>query len=698
MSAQTHASHHRLAPMFEPRSIALVGASQREGSVGRMMADVLRGGGYAGEVHCVNPRYQAVGDYACLPSIADLPEAPDLAVLSVAAHRMEATMAEAIERGARAAVVFDPCFFEGDGEPRLLDRLKAMAREARLPVCGGNGMGFSNLEKNTCVSFQAPVSPLSGSIAAVCHSGSVYALLVNCTGRYRFNLITSPGQEINLTAAETIDYALELESTRVIVLFLESVRDPERFVAAVDKAHERGVPVVVNKVARTAASAALAATHSGAIAGSESAFEAMCERHGVIRTNDLDEMMATAQILAMEARPGEGGFAAVLDSGGLREQMIDLSHDIGLPFAQLESATVTSLRDTLAFGLEAINPLDAAGPLSDDFVDRFNKASLTLAHDPNVALMAHELFADDHLWFYPDVIDGLKSMAAATGKPHVLVTSLGVTENAATARGFVDAGIPVINGTRPLLMAAKAALAWRDFQTRNDDHAEVADVTLVHHWATELREMHEVDEIVALGLLADFGVPTVAAKACHSADQAVAAANSLGYPVVLKTAQPGVHHKSDVDGVKVGLGDSDGVAGAYNDLAARLGPRVVVAAMAGKGIELGFGLVRDAQFGPVVVVSAGGVLIEVLEDRAFALPPFGVAHAHRLLDRLRISRLFDGVRGRPGADRNALATALSRFSVVAAALGDVILEMDVNPVIAGPDGVAAVDALIVASD
>ncbi len=698
MSIQDRASLHRLTPMFEPRSIALVGASQREGSVGRLMVDVLRGGGFAGEVHCVNPRYETVGDYPCLPSIGDLPDAPDLAVLSVAAHRMEATMADAIERGARTAVVFDPCFFDGDSDPRLLDRLKAMAREARLPVCGGNGMGFMNLEKKTLASFQAPATSTPGGITAICHSGSVFALLINCGGRYRFNLITSPGQEINLTAAETIDYALELPSTRVIALFLESVRDPERFVAAVDKAHEQGVPVVVNKVARTAASAALAATHSGAIAGSESAFEAICDRYGVIRTDDLDDMMATAQILAMETRPAEGGFGAVLDSGGLREQMIDLAHDIDLPFAQLEPATVASLRDTLAFGLEAINPLDAAGPLTEDFVERFNKVSLTLAQDPNVALMAHELFVDDHLCFYPGVIDGLKAMPGETGKPHVLVTSLGATENAASARSIVDAGIPVINGVRPLLMGAKAALSWRDFQARNDDHAEEADVTLVHHWATELREMHEVDEITALGLLADFGVRTVAANACHAADQAIAAADAIGYPVVLKTAQPGIHHKSDVNGVKVELCDSDAVASAYGDLAGRLGPRVVVAAMAEKGIEVGFGLVRDAQFGPVVVVSAGGVLIEVLEDRAFALPPFGIAHAHRLLEKLRVSRLFDGARGRPGADRNALAAALSRFSVAAAALGDVILEMDVNPVIAGPGGAVAVDALIVASD
>jgi len=696
MTTSGTAPRHWLVPMFEPRSVALVGASQREGTVGRIMVDVLRQGGFTGDVYCVNPRYTEVGGYLCVPGLADLPAPPDLAILSVAAHRMEATMSEAIERGARAGVVFDPCFFEGDHEPRLLDRLKALAREARFPVCGGNGMGFVNFERKTFATFQTPVNASPGAITAICHSGSVFSLLLDCTNRYRFNLITSPGQEIGMTAAETMDYVLELPSTRVIALFMEAVRDPVRFVAAVEKAHTKGVPVVVTKVARTAASAALAATHSGAIAGSDSAFDALCDRYGVVRTSDMDGLMAAAQILAMTPRPGAGGFGAALDSGGLREQLIDLAHDIGLPFATPAPATIDRLRESLAFGLEAINPLDAAGPLSEDFVGRVNDVSLTLARDPNIALVAHELFLDDHLCFYPGVIDGLKAMPGETGKPHVLLASFAATENAKVAGEIVDAGIPVINGVRALLEGAKAALAWRDVQARNDDQPAEADRTLVHRWSSALRETHKVDEVTALGLLDDFGVPTVGAKVCHSAEEARAAAKGLGFPVALKTAQPGIHHKSDVDGVRLGLGDSDAVAAAYDDLADRLGPRVTVAAMAQKGVEIGFGLVRDAQFGPVIVVSAGGMLIEVLDDRVFALPPFGVAHAHRLIERLKVARLLDGVRGAPAADRDSLAGALSRFSVMAAALGDVILEMDVNPLIATPKGVMAVDALVVA--
>lgn len=216
------------------------------------------------------------------------------------------------------------------------------------------------------------------------------------------------------------------------------------------------------KVGRTEAAAALAATHSGAMAGNDSAFEALCDTWGVIRCRDLDEMMATAQVLAHDRQPGPGGLGVVTDSGGLREQLIDLADTIGMPFAVLGDSTRRALREHLAHGLEPVNPLDAAGPMGPDFAGRFNRSALALARDPGVAIVAHELFVDDHLNFYPDVIEDLERLPAKTGKPHVLFSSLGACENAGVALRFGNHGIPVINGARAMLVAMKHALAWRD--------------------------------------------------------------------------------------------------------------------------------------------------------------------------------------------------------------------------------------------
>ena len=678
-----------------PRSVALVGASRREGSVGCRMVETLARGGYGGVVHCVNPRYGEVGGHPCLPSLADLPAAPDVAVLSVAAHRVERTFRDALDAGARSLIVFDPCFFEGDTDPPLLDRLKGIARESGVPVCGGNGMGVVNLDAGAWLSFQGPHLPLRGGVAAVCHSGSVYSLLIDSNRRHRFNLLVSPGQEIGATAADYIDYALTVPTTRVICAFLEAVRDPDGFVAALARAREKGIPVVIDKVARTETSAALAATHSAAVAGSDTAFGAVCETHGAIRCADLDEMMATAQILDHDRRPGPGGLGVVTDSGGLREQLVDLADDLGVPFAPLTPATVESLRETLAYGLAPVNPLDAAGPLSGDFLEKFDAASLAVANDPNVAIVAHELFVDDNFAFYPEVVDALEDMPAKTGKQHVLFCSLGAVENREIARRFRDLGIPVVNGARLLLIAMRNVLRWRDRRASMDDDPEPADPVAVERWRARLRA-GLLDETDALAMLRDFGVPAVASVVCRSREAAVRAARDIGFPVALKTAADGIGHKSDVDGIRVGLGDADQVASAWDDLRDRLGPRVAVAAMASGGVELAFGAVRDEQFGPVVMAAAGGVLVELLDDRAFALAPFGRDRARRTIESLKVSKLLKGARGGPAADVERLADALARFSVLAAALTDEVAEMDVNPIVAGPDGALAVDALVVA--
>lgn len=694
MATGETATEHWMTPLLAPRSIALVGASEREGSVGRTMVEVLQAGGFGGAVHAVNPRYESVLGLPCVAGLADLPQAPDLAVLSVAAHRMEQTMADAIASGARSAVVFDPCFFEDDEAPLLLDRLKGLAREAAFPVCGGNGMGFINHDSRTWVSFQEPLFAKAGGIAMYCHSGSVFALMLNGARRYRFNMVVSQGQEIGATAADYIDYAVEQPTTRVIGLFLEAVRDPDAFVAALEKAHAHDVPVVINKIARTEQSAALAMTHSGAIAGSDSAFRALCERHGVLLCDEIETMMSTLQLMSQERRPGPGRLGAATDSGGLREHLIDVADDMDVEFATLTQETTNALRETLAFGLEPVNPMDAAGPLNADFVERLNESAKVLACDPNVAVMAHELFIDDHFCFYPESIDYICNLPAVTGKPHLLVSSLGSADTGNTAERLEDAGVPMINGTRPMLAAVKNALAWRDYQERSNESPGEADDAVITRWRERLGT-GAMDETQALAMLGAFGVSVAHSLVCETREAALQAAGKVGFPVVLKTAMPEIAHKSDVGGVVVGLTDEAALSEAYDTMSDALGPRVAVAAMAPRGVEIALGMVRDPQFGPMVMVGAGGVLVEVLDDRAFALAPFGVDHAHRLLDRLKIKRLLEGMRGAPPADVESLARAISRFSVMAAALGDAIAEMDINPIIAGPHGAIAVDALVV---
>jgi acyl-CoA synthetase (NDP forming) len=686
---------HWLAPMLAPGSVAVVGASNREGSVGdRVMASLLAGD-VGGSLWPVNPRYDKVAGLDCFDSLDALPSAPDLAVLSVASERMEDVLAQAIAAGARSAVIFDPCAIAGDGKPKLLDRLKARAREAGIPVCGGNGVGFYNFDSQTFASFSPPLNTECGHIAGFCHSGSVWGMLGKFDARFRFNLLTSQGQEINGSVADYMDYALDLASTRVLALFLEAVRDPERFLQVLAKAQAKDIPVVVTKVGRTARSAFLATTHSGAIAGSDSAFDAVCDRFGVLRTDDLDGLAATAQILALGQRTGPGEFGVILDSGGLREQLIDMADDMGVPLADLTPETTAKLRARLPHMLEAVNPLDAAGPLRDDYNDIIIDCVGHVTGDPNVAIVGHEIYITDKVAEDSPQADAATTMAERFGKPFFVFNSFSTVPNTGVGKTLMDRGVPLINGLRPMLTGVRHALAYRDRRAWRDTPPADADPVLVATWHSRLTNGHPLDEAEALSLMAAFGLPTPASAVCDDPVTALEAARRIGFPVVMKTAEPGIQHKSDVAGVRLNLTNADAVAAAYDDVARRLGPRVVVAAMAPKGVELAFGMVRDAQFGPIVMIGAGGILVEALDDRCFALPPFGAEDARRLIGRLKLARLLGGVRGAPPADLEALAQALSRFSVLVAALGDVVAEIDVNPVIAGPAGAVAVDALMV---
>ncbi|MFO0998651.1 MAG: acetate--CoA ligase family protein [Alphaproteobacteria bacterium] len=685
---------HWLTPLFAPRHVAVVGASPRSGSHGNEVLRVLRDGGFGGTISPVNPNYGEIDGLPCHGSVAALPSPPDMAILAVAGSRLEAALDDAIKGGAKGVVVFDNCYLEGDRAPPLLERLKARAAEARIPVCGGNGMGFYNYETATHASFYHPAFRTPGSIALIAHSGSVFTHLVNNDPRFRFNLAISPGQEINATTADYLDYALDLPSTRVVAIFLEAVRDPAGFAAALDKARAKDIPIVAVKLGRTEESVRLAATHTKAIAGDDAVYDALFDRYGVRRARDLDEMMAAAQLLALPRRAGPGALSGITDSGGLRELWIDLASEQSVAFARLGTETSARIQARLPTGLEVSNPLDAAGPLHDDFGQVFADCLALLMADRNTAIGAFEFDLRDDFAYWPALVDTAKTIPAESGKPFFVFHSFSRANNAGRAAELIDAGVPLINGVTNALAAVRHALAYRDWRARDTASPPPAPEGAVRTWTARLSKTSALSEAECLAMLRDFGVPAAESLPASSAGEAVAAAERLGYPVVLKTAAPGILHKSERGGVRLALADTAAVRRAYEDVANRLGPQVILQRMAEKGVELALGMIADPQFGPAVMVGAGGVLVEFARDRVFALAPFDAGEARRLIDRLRIRPLLDGVRGAPAADIAKLADAVARFSVLAASLSRELAEIDVNPLIAGPGGPLAVDAIV----
>lgn len=684
-----------LAPMLTPRSIAFVGASQRPGTPGNAVVRECLRGQFPGTIYPINPRYDEVEGLACYPSLDALPEAPDLVVLALGNAHLEAALADAIRSGAKAGVIFESAFLQEDTDPPLFQRLSAMARAANFPICGPNCTGFINLDGRTRVAYAPHEHNVElGHATFLSHSGSSFGGFIRNERRLRFNLAVAPGKEVVATVADYMDFALELESTRVIGMMIEEVRDPERFVASLKKAAERDVPVAILKVGRSPLGARLAQSHSGALAGDDAVFGALLNRHGALRMRDLDELLGTLLLFSEGRRASAGGLGVVCDSGGERELFADLCHSAGVPLAEIGEATKTRLRAVIDPALEAANPVDAWGGPAD-FASVFNECVDAVMADPNTAaglvlsnvlsgFSASEAFGD-----------AARNAVANHTKPMAIGSLYAGSNHDDFGVRLTKDGVPVIYGAETTMRALANMLRHRDLRERPVESApEPAPEKVLAKWSSALASV-DPDEATALTMLAEFGVPAVETRIVEDVDSAIAAADALGYPVVLKTAVAGIAHKSDMGGVKLNLKDAAAVWEAYRDLKARLGTRVLVAPMAGSGCELILGGVVDPKFGPAVVIGAGGIHAEILRESRCLLAPFGPETARRALESLAIAPILAGARGRPALAVDAAAQALSRFSVMLAGLSGSIAEIDVNPLLVTEQGCIALDALVV---
>ena len=681
-----------LRAMLEARSVALVGASQRQGTPGNRMVRQLRVGGFSGTVAAVNPKYDEVEGLACYPTLEEVPFVPELVVLGVGNRLLEEQMEAAAERGARGVVVFASGLEDPPREPPLTERLRRIAREAGMVVCGGNCMGFVDVERGLrALAFEERADLEPGGVAWISHSGSAFTALLHAERGIRFNLAVSSGQELTTTMADYVHYALERDSTKVISLYLETVRDPENFVAALEAAAERDVPVVALKVGSAAVSAPLITAHSGAIAGDDAAYEALFDAYGVARVGTLNEMADLLELLGAGRSAAPGGLAAIHDSGGERAHLVDAAVDLGVPLARPSEETIRCVAARLEPGLPAVNPLDAWGTGNDAY-RIFLDCSRRLAEDPGTGAFAYvvDLHSEDaeknHAWVAEQVW-------SSTSKPFAVVCGISSAIQPGAAKQLRAAGIPVLEDV------ASGLRAFRHLFERRDARAlwplsppDPPPTHVKQRWREALKARARLPEAEALAMLADYGVPVARTVAATDLDGVLGAAGSLGYPVALKTAT--ASHKTELGGVMLGLDDGDALAAAYREMAGRLGPAVTVQEMVEPGVEMALGVVRDPQFGPLVMVAAGGVLIESLRDRRLALPLVDEARARRIIDRLRARPLLDGVRGALAADVTALARALARLSLLARDLGDLIGALDVNPIIVHPHGCVAVDALV----
>ena len=680
--------------MLEARSVALVGASPRPGSFGARLVAETRRSTCELDIHLVNPRYDEVLGQPCLATLDDIPGPVDLVLFGVGDQHVEEQLSIAAARGDRTGVIFGSLFADGQRE-----RIAKTANDAGMALCGGGCMGFVNLDHGLfAVGYQEPDPVPRGPVALITHSGSVFSAMLRNDRGIGFTLAVSSGQELVTSTADYLQYALSTPATRVVALVLETLRDADALRRQLARAAEQDVAVVALTVGTSPRGRAMVAAHSKALAGEDGAWEALFHAYGVIRVHDLDEMADTLELFSSPRRAGPGragsGIATVHDSGAERALVVDVAHRTGTAFADISPATVARLEGLIEPGLEATNPLDVWGTgagtrelfggclraLADDTAVRAVALAVDLVPEPD---------GDDA---YPlAVLDAV----GVTDKPVVVLANMHSSLDRAAASDLRSRGIPVLEGTRSGLRALRHLLDAGDTARRPVVELR-ADETRRSRWRAMV-EKGDLTGAQALALLGEYGIGTARSRDVATRSDALDAARSIGFPVVLKTDEPGISHKSDVGGVALGLVDEAGVVVAYDDLATRFGSRVLVSAMVPTGVELALGVVDDPLLGPLVVVGAGGVLVEVLRDRAVLLPTNDRERARAALDRLALRPVLDGVRGAPPVALEPVIDAIVAISQLAVELGPTLSALDVNPLVCTPAGAVAVDALVVGS-
>ena len=666
--------------MLTPRSVAVVGASERRGSVGDQTVRQLISGGFPGLVYPVNPGYETIAGLRAYPTVNDIAEPVDVTVLAVSNTHLEGEVERAVAAGSRSLVIFASCHGTASDGSSLRRRITKLVNEAGIPVCGGNGMGLLNVESGLRLcGFYQPPDLRAGGISFLTHSGSLFSAMLHNQRDLGFNLVVSAGLEMNTSMSDYLTWVLELESTKVVALFLETIRDPAAFVSGLRMAADREVPVVALKVGASRRGRVAVATHSEAIAGEDAVYDALFDEHGVHRVHSMDEMLDTVELMATTPKTFPGGLGAVHDSGGERALLIDTADRVGVPLPAVAPTTMEALARVLDPGLEPENPVDAWGT-GRDAQDIFVACLDALASDPEVGVLAFSVDLTEEEDAGSEYGLAVARAADNTDKPMLVLTHVSSAVDRRQARSVRERGVPVLEGTETGLRAIRHLL---DRAERASWPAKAPRIT---------RRKQTIEGRDPLRLLASYGIPFAETHHASEQGEACRVAETLGYPVVLKTA--GLAHKTEVDGVRLGLMDSPAVVAAYHDLSDRLGPEVTVSRQIDAGVEIGVGSMTDPQFGPVVVISAGGVLIEAFGDSIAVVPPVDGNGAHRALGRLGVAKLLSGVRGREPADVDALGELVARFSELVVDQAGVIDSIDLNPVIAGPSGAVAVDVVV----
>ncbi len=693
--------------MLNPRSIAVVGASPRMAYGGRMLAAALKASARV-NVYPVNPRYEEVQGVQCYPSVTALPETPDVVCVVVSSEQVLDVLNESHQKGTKAAVVISAGFSErGTQEGRDLQaQVTAFARESGLRISGPNCLGLANVKDDIWVSASSRgAEGLGGSVGLVCQSGaSAFGPFLNraIDSGIGLSYIISTGNEADLDFSDFVRYLLDDDDTKVIAGFVEGFKDAKKFIKVAKLAAERGKPIILIKIGRSELGAKAAQSHTAALTGLDALYDAALTQYGVIRVSDYDELLEVANLLSNSPAPAAKGLAVVSHSGGISSLTADMCGQIGLDLPVLNDAARDGINSVLkGFGW-ASNPSDVTGFANSD---SFPEIMQFMANDPAMGTLVVASSGGDS-----QATQVIAQRDLAKAMPLAFLWT-GSRQETAGLDMLKKASIPVFYTPNRLASGIRSLIDYHDWlghrgtsgfpeTTAINAEQQAAATKLAATSGIALSEHH------SKGLIGKWGVPITRESLVQNADDAVAAAGEIGYPVAMKADVINLPHKTDAGLVMLGLKDGAAVREAFDMLksnAAQAGAvgqglnGISVQEMIVDGVEVIVGVSYDSQLGPTILFGSGGVMVEVYNDVALRLCPIDKSDALAMISDVKGARLLEGFRGRLAADIDALADTLVRVSQMAAQLEGSLAELDINPLMVLPkgQGVKAADAVAV---
>jgi acetate---CoA ligase (ADP-forming) len=693
-----------LRALVQPRSIAILGASDRP-SIGRSLIESLSRFGYPGAVYPINPRYRNVLGHTCYSSVLDVPTVPDVVAFCIGGAHLLETLPQLAQRGVGAAVIYDGGFAERDEDGRRRQAtITGLCREAGIALCGPNCMGILNpvARSTTYLAALRDSAGLAGNVGLISQSGSICNGMLADLRRFGFSLVVSTGNEAVVSTAAYLEHLIDDPATKVIATFTETVREPERYVAALDRAAAKGKPVVVLKVGRNARSRRAIHSHTGGLAGESRVFSEVLRAHRAIEVSDLDELTEVLAVCQGARWPRGRRIGLTTGSGGQVELILDVATPAGLDLPPLSAVDRAEAERVIGPITGDGNPLDYWG--NGKFHTNLPHALATLgagdAHDAVVyCLDTH----DDQPMVQPErlleYVEILAQAAERSDKPYYLMNMRPGVMHRGQIALLARNGIPVIGGTRQGLRAidrmGRHAASLPTLRPASDRPAVLAAGRGV------------VNEFEAKHLLGRHGLPVAREQLVGSLAAAKRAAAEIGYPVVLKAVSDGIPHKSELGLLALGLGGPQELAQSWTLLNHRLDEAGLRSVLAGflvqefvaHGVEVFAGVTRDPDFGLSIAFGTGGIGIEITRDFSLRMLPLREGDAEAMIAETRAGMMLGAHRGQPAADQASLVACLYALADFAVAEGAQVAEIDLNPIKVLPagQGCRIVDALIVAT-